>query len=242
MSTLITGGTGKLGEELQKAFEEALFPTRKELDITQNGHVAVYLKKIHPKLLIHCAAITDIRWCEKNKKQSWITNVEGTKNLVRSSLTLKRQPYFVFISTACVFDGDSSFYTEEDLPYPKNFYSLTKLIGETIVKESGLENWLIIRTNFVPKSPWPYPYAFTDRFGTYLFADDVAQIIKELIGEKMTGIVHVCGDKKISMYELAKLVSPKVKPTTLKDYKGPSLTKDMSLATKRWKTYKISAP
>ena len=242
MSILITGESGKLGMELQKVFNKAIFPTQKQLDITRESDVTKNLKTINPKILIHAAAVTDIRWCEKNKRQSWSTNVEGTKNLARASLTLKPQPYFIFISTACVFHGDSSFYTEEDIPYPKNFYSLTKLIGEIIVKRSGLKNWLIIRTNFVPKAPWPYPRAFTDRFGTYLYANDVAQAIKELIDNKVTGIIHVCGDKKMSMYELAKMVSPKVKPTTLKEYKGPPLTIDMSLSTKKWKKYKISAP
>lgn len=129
---------------------------------------------------------------------------------------------------------------ENDLPYPKNFYSLTKLMGELVVQESKLKKWLIIRTNFVPKTPWPYPKAFTDRFGTYLFADDVAGGIRELIQAKMTGIVHLCGNKKMSMYELAKTLSPKVQPITLEDYQGPPLTVDMSLTTKRWKKYKIS--
>ena len=55
----------------------------------------------------------------------------------------------------------------------------------------------------------------------------------------MTGIVHVVGDKKISMYELAKLTTPEIQPMTMNDYTGPRLTIDMSLDTKRWKKYTL---
>jgi len=239
-STLITGGSGKLGSSLKKVFPGARFPTHARLDITNIKSTFSHFEKVRPELIIHMAALADIRACEKDKKTAWKTNVEGTRNIVMASEKLSPPPYFVYISTACVFYGDRGMYSEKDIPYPKNFYSLTKLLGELVVKDSKLKKWLIIRTNFVTKSPWPYPKAFTDRFGTYLFADDVAKGIKELTFAKMTGIVHLCGKEKMSIYKLAKMVSPNVKPMTLKGYKGPPLTADMSLTTKRWKKYKIS--
>ena len=58
--------------------------------------------------------------------------------------------------------------------------------------------------------------------------------------EDLSGIVHIVGDKKISVFELAKLTTPEVKPMTIKDYSGPPLTMDMSLDTEKWKKYKIS--
>jgi len=129
-------------------------------------------------------------------------------------------------------------YKESSIPYPENFYALTKLVGESEVRK--LPEFLIARTNFVAKEKWPYPKAFTDRFGTYLFADGVAQGIKDVQKEKLTGIVHIVGDKKISIYELAKMTTPDVQPMTIKDYSGPNLTMDMSLDTERWKKYEIS--
>ena len=42
------------------------------------------------------------------------------------------------------------------------------------------------------------------------------------------------------MYELASLAGSKnVGKMTLDEYKGPPVTVDMSLSTKRWKQYKI---
>ena len=144
----------------------------------------------------------------------------------------------IYVSTACVFKGDEKMYSEKSLPNPANFYSLTKLIGETIVQ--SLSNHLIIRTNFVAKKKWPYEKAFTDRFGTYLFADDVAIGIKEIYESKQKGTIHLVGDKIFSMYELAKIPTPDIKPMTLKDYSGPHLTINMTLDSANWKKYQIS--
>jgi dTDP-4-dehydrorhamnose reductase len=130
-------------------------------------------------------------------------------------------------------------YKESSIPYPENFYALTKLIGEHEVNR--LPEYLIIRTNFVAKKKWPYPKAFADRFGTYLFADGVAQGINDVQKENLHGFVHIVGDKKMSILELAKLTTPDVQPMTIKEYSGPKLTMDMSLDTERWKKYKISA-
>ncbi len=61
-----------------------------------------------------------------------------------------------------------------------------------------------------------------------------------MIKERLTGIVHVVGDKKMSVFELAQMSTPNIKPMTIKDYSGPKLTMDMSLNTVRWKKYKIN--
>jgi dTDP-4-dehydrorhamnose reductase len=239
MVVLITGGSGSLGAELKKQFQDCLCPLHSELDITDKKAVHEIFKKNDIELVIHAAALTKIRPCEENKQLAWNTNVNGTKNLVDAVLSTKPSIPFLYISTACVFDGHTGMYVESSIPYPENFYALTKLVGEHEVNR--LPNYLIIRTNFVAKTTWPYPKAFTDRFGTYLFADDVAKGIYEVQKENMSGFVHIVGDKKISMFELAKMTTPQVQPMTIKEYSGPRLTMDMSLDTERWKKYKISA-
>lgn len=235
---LVTGGNGALGSELKKIYSDELFPTRNELDITKKEEVTKFFKKHEINTIIHTAALTKIRTCEENKDLAWNTNVQGTKNLVDEILKTDKKVHFVYISTACVFDGHSEMFDENSIPYPENFYALTKLIGECEVTK--LENYTIIRTNFVPKKKWPYPKAFTDRFGTYLFAEDVAKAIKEVIDEKLEGTIHIVGDKKMSMYELAKITTPNIEPMNISEYSGPKLTMDMSLDSKRWKKYKIS--
>ncbi len=237
MVVLITGGTGSLGIELQKIFPENISPTHEELDITNKEQVKKIFQQNKIDTIIHTAAITKVRKCEDDRQSAWNVNVEGTKNLIDEIIHSKLNINFVYVSTACVFDGHSGMYTEKSIPYPENFYSLTKLLGEFEVNR--LPNATIIRTNFVPRKPWPYEKAFTDRFGTYLFANQVANGIQDVIKEKLIGIVHIVGDRKISIFELAKMTTPQIEPMTIKDYSGPPLTMDMSLETIRWKKYTI---
>ena len=238
MVTLITGGSGALGTELKNKFPNALFPSHNELDISDQSSVLDFFKQNTIDVIIHAAALTGIRACEENKTLAMKTNVEGTKNLVKALINSHNKTQFIYISTACVFDGHIGMYKESSIPYPENFYALTKLLGEYEVTK--LPDFLIIRTNFVAKKKWPYPKAFTDRFGTYLFAQDVAQGILDVQKKGLQGIVHIVGDKKISVFELAKITTKEVQPMTIKDYSGPTLTMDMSLDTIRWKKYKIS--
>jgi dTDP-4-dehydrorhamnose reductase len=239
MKILITGASGDLGSSLRKFFHDAFTPSSKDMNVMDAKKVDSVMAKFSPDIVIHAAAMVGIRECEENKELAWKTNVEGTQNIVNSVKKLKGC-YLIYISTACVFAGEKEkYYTEDDVPSPKNYYSLTKLCGEIVTRQNA--NTCIIRTNFVAKKQWKYPGAFTDRFGTYLFSDNVAQGIKEVTGKKMQGIVHVVGDRRMSMHELAQLSGSKnVGRMTLKDYSGPPVTVDMSMSTNRWKKYRIS--
>lgn len=192
-----------------------------------------------PDITIHTAALTNVQLCEKDRQLAYDTNVLGTANLIDALSEVKSGNYFVLISTACVFQGDKGDYTEKDVPQPKNFYGLTKQKAEDVTLRSNLMH-LVARTNFVAYEPWPHAKAFIDRFGTYLFAQDVAHAIKELIAQGLTGVVHVCGTRRMSMFTLAKITTPNIQPMTLKDYDGVApLTVDMTLRSVRIKPYKL---
>ena len=237
MKSLITGGSGILGTELKKFFPDSLFPSHSELVITNHEMVFDYFSKNEFDSIIHAAAMTSVRQCESEKKLSWDTNVVGTKNLVDATTEFRSNSKFIYLSTACVFDGHDGMYKESSIPSPENFYALTKLIGEQQIK--NLKNYLIIRTNFVGKQKWMYPKAFTDRFGTYLFAENVASGIKEIFDTNIEGTIHIVGDRKLSMYDLAKITTASIQPMTIDEYQGPPLTMDMSLDTERWKKYTL---
>ncbi len=236
---LVTGGSGRLGASLKKVFSDALFPARAELDLAVPDSIFSFISHHKPSVIIHAAAMTSLRECESNKELCWKVNVEGTENLVKACLQHCPDSFFAYISTPGVFEGARGGYTENDLPAPKNTYGLSKFAAEQMCR--FLKNHLIVRTNFVPEAQWPYEGAFTDRFGTYLFAMDVAFGLKELLAANMTGTVHLVGDKKISMYELAVLCGSNPKKITMQDYSGPLLPVDMSMDTVRWKKYAIGS-
>jgi len=235
---MITGASGKLGTVLVRLFPSSLHPTHKELELSNREAVFNYIAEHRPSIIVHTAALTGVRECEEDKSKAWKSNVLGTENLVDACQKHNKQAYFAYVSTACIFDGYRGFYTEEDIPNPENFYALTKLLGEFVVKK--LPDYIIIRTNFVAKEKWRFPQAFADRFGTYLFAEDVARGIDDVIKSKLQGIVHICGNRKLSMLELARITTPDVQPMTMSGYVGPRLTIDMTLDTIRWKKYEIS--
>lgn len=241
----VTGGSGQLGKELTPALEKTGFvvtaPSHLDFDISEGYPKLLYkLLSARPSVVIHAAALTGIPRCETFKTLAWKTNAIGTAKVRKAADAVRA--LFIYISTPCVFDGEYAPYEESAIPYPKNMYGVTKLIGE--IETSKASRWLIIRCNFVPREKWPYPRAFKDRYGTYLFADQLSRGIVEvtqaaLLNDPINTVVHIVGDKRLSMYQLAKITTPTVKPMTMKDYDGPSLTIDMSLDSVVWKKYSI---
>lgn len=235
---LITGASGTLGREFARLVPEALTPSRADLDLTRRDTVFDYVVSNQVETVIHCAALASVSMCETNQKQAYQTNVNGTRNILDALSGHKPDGYFIYVSTACVFSGDepTRFYSEEDIPYPKNFYGMTKLLAEHSVVErastSDLEA-LIIRTNFAGRGKWKHPSAFADRYATYLYPDQVATAVTELMHAKMKGHIHVSGDRRISMYDFARIEDPNVRPMTLNDYHGPPVTVNMCLTSKK---------
>ena len=239
---IVTGGSGRLGKAFKKLYPLCQYPDVTELDITSKDSVDQYLKTHRFEAIVHLAAMTGIPPCEADQPKAWLTNVDGTTNLLLGMTDYNPGAKFIYLNTACIFPGNEDTSYEDTLPYPEHFYGLTKLAAELKVRafqDMGLDNIHIVRTNFT-SMPWEYPKAFTDRFGTYLFGQGVAKGVMEVVNTKdAPNIIHICGDKPISMHAYATLGGSKVEEMTLNDYNGTPLTKNMSLGTKNWHTYKI---
>ena len=116
------------------------------LDITNKELVKKILKSTTPDILINTAAITNTNYCETHKKRAYEVNVEGVRNLVE----FFRGSKFIQISTDYVFDGKKGKYKKKEKPNPINFYGLTKLKGENIIQNSGID-YLPAPINRFPK-------------------------------------------------------------------------------------------
>ena len=238
MAILVTGGDNSLSRELQIIYEDILIPDSKELDLTNKENIKQFFLRNSFDCIIHNESLMNVRECEENKDKAKKINVTSTRNLVDTIQETNPGIEFIHLSTPCIFDGVSGMFTETSIPNPVNYYGTTRMDAEKKVKE--LQKFVIVRTNYVDKEKWPYPKAFTDRFGTYLFSKQVAQGIFDIQQEGIRGIMHIVSDTKISMYELAKMTTPDVEPMTINDYSGPPVTMDMSLDSTKWKKYKIS--
>lgn len=234
---LLTGGSGRLGTELQALLKGVQAPPSSELDITQRESVEAAFKKYRPELIVHGAAYTNVLKAESEREQCWRVNVEGTRNIVRTAL--KADVPVVYISTDYVFWGDKGNYTEDDIPGPvRNYYSLTKLLAEQSV--AVLKEYLVIRTSFRPRQ-WQYPVAFQDVFTSQDYVDIVAPEISEAIShfKKIEpGIVHI-GTERKSVYDLAVRRKPDVGASFKKDA-AVELPDDVSLNCEKWQNLKKS--
>lgn len=237
MSLVITGSSGTLGQALAARFPDASRPSRQDLDVTDERSVRGYLAGHPPSAIIHAAALTDIARCESDHETAWRTNVEGTEVLLQTARDIAPDCGFLYVSTAGVFRGDTGNYGEDSRPDPVNYYGLTKLRAEERVLKHPPS--CVVRTNFVRRGRWPHPRAFTDRFGTFLYDTGAAKGIRDVLDRGVQGVVHVCGDRRMSLFELARRTDPGVEPMTLDAYRGPPLTVDMSLVTQRWHPYTL---
>src|SRR5690348_12836150 len=108
MKILLTGGSGKLGTELQKHLD-CYAPSSDELDIT-NPNPLGYDKY---DLVIHAAAYTNVKEAEHQKAKCYDLNVTGTLNI----LNYFDETPIVFISSEYAFN-------------PINYYAQTKVAAE----------------------------------------------------------------------------------------------------------------
>jgi dTDP-4-dehydrorhamnose reductase len=233
---LITGGSGLLGSNIARLainnFE--VFATYNShpiqisgcrfvpLDIRGQQQVISLFKEIKPDLVIHTAALIDVDYCEDHAEEAWLTNVEGTENVVLATREVGAK--MLYISTDSVFNGKKGMYSEEDVPDPVNIYAKTKLEGEQRVQR-WLPDSIIIRTAFygwsssnssrVSLAEWvvnglregrTLPM-FTDVFFSPIFVDNLVKIIIEMYGKGLSGIYHVAGSERCSKYDFGQEIA-----------------------------------
>lgn len=229
MNRLLIVGSGLLGNNLaKKAINEfTVFTTYNDhpleiencksyhLDITNRVDVTTLVQELNPEYIIHTAALTNVDQCERDKRLAWNINVEGTKHV--AEIAQKVSVKLIYISTDYVFDGDKGMYKEDAPTNPVDFYGETKLEGEKVVK--GLSDYIIVRpsvlygwnpinVNFVT---WVMQELkkgkginiVKDQLNTPTLADNLAELILELIERDETGIFHISGSERINRYDFA---------------------------------------
>ena len=234
MKLLITGASGLLGTKLceialRKKHEvysvysqhEPLYGTPVELNVRDLRAMTQIFDKIKPQAVVHAAALTDVDKCELEKKLSWKTNVEATKNIVR--LCKESDVFLVYVSTDYVFDGEKGMYKETDKPTPINHYGFTKLKGEEAVQT--LDNYCIARGSVIYGSApatgktnfalWLLDKLrkkeevriITDQWNSPTFNVNMAEMLIETLEKKVNGILHLAGATRLNRYEFAEHVA-----------------------------------
>lgn len=137
----VTGAQGMVGARL---VEQGCIPIN--CDVTDPYSATSSIITERPDVLIHCAALTDVKYCESHFKEAFNVNVRGTSNMVEA---MSRDSVFIYLSTDHVFNGNNWFnqgYGEWQNPSPVNYYGFTKWGGELAAK-TGQCRTVIVRSS-----------------------------------------------------------------------------------------------
>jgi dTDP-4-dehydrorhamnose reductase len=184
MTWLITGGFGQLGVAVSQELEKRgiLFEAwgSGDLDITQDQIVRKSITQLSPKVIINCAAWTDVDGAENNELQAAKVNSQGAENVALAAKNCGARLFH--ISTDYVFSGNSnSPWQIHDLINPQSAYGRTKASGEVRVLGAYPENSSIVRTAWL-YSPWGKNFAKTiTRLA--IKGDDEVRVVKDQMGQ-----------------------------------------------------------
>ena len=226
-SILVTGAGGLLGRRVveqavgryhlychyHRTSSTELPPDSFSGNLTDPDHAAWLAKKIHPHIIINCAALADVDRCEREPDLSRNINVDAVKHLVGAFPSA----VFAQLSTDYVFAGGSPPPGPSAPTGPRNVYGCHKLDAEEAVRAASADN-LVIRTatllDFLGRrnvfQPLYEPLraghevsCLTDQSSDPLAAATAAGLVLALVEKKAQGIFHIGGRDLVSRYELA---------------------------------------
>src|SRR5213082_2740238 len=217
-SIIIIGANGRLGaaltREYQRAFSVKAF-ARSQLDLGKLDQVRSTLSEIEFDLLINCAALTNVDYCESHRDEAFLINAQGPRLL--ADICAEKSARLIHISTDYVFDGKQDTpYIEEDPPAPLSVYAESKLAGKEEVLAVSPKN-LVVRLSWVfgPDKPSFIDQiiqraredetvaAVADKFSSPTYTIDAANWLRLAWENDAQGILHLANSGECSWQEWA---------------------------------------
>ena len=236
MNILVTGANGQLGNEMRIVakgsknkyiFTDVVEVERQEttiLDITKIDAIREIVKKQDVKVIVNCAAYTNVDKAETDQDFCELLNAKAPENL---AVAMKEVGgLLVHVSTDYVFGGDpyNTPCKEDQKGTPTGVYGLTKLHGEQYIIDTGVD-YLIFRTawlysefgkNFVKTmlnltaTNQQLKVVF-DQVGTPTYAYDLAKAIFDIVENRKfkgnTGIYHYSNEGVCSWFDFTKMIA-----------------------------------
>ena len=165
---------------------------------------------VHPDLVLHAAAWTDVDGAEADPQGAAAVNVGGTRHVAELGVPL------VYYSTDYVFDGRKSEpYVESDSPNPQSAYGRTKLHGEGA---AGEQAWVVRSSGLYAQSGNNFVTTMLrlgherDEVGVVddqrtapTYVGHLAEATRELL-DRPYGIWHVAADGDCTWAEFAQAI------------------------------------
>lgn len=228
MNILVTGANGQLGNCLRNAAASSrdnyIFTDVAELDITDAAAVAGMVKDHDVKVVINCAAYTNVEKAEDDAEFAELLNAGAVRNLAEA--VKENDGVLVHVSTDYVFGGNlgNTPRNESEPVNPTGVYGVTKLHGEEAIAESGVKA-VVIRTawlyseygkNFVKTmlsltADKPALKVVFDQAGSPTYAQDLADAIFNIVEsrgyEGNEGVYHYSNEGVCSWYDFTKMIA-----------------------------------
>ena len=244
---VVVGSGGRLGAALTRLYSskhEVIGFNHHQMDVSDLGQVRQLLSPFRFDLLINCAALTNVDYCESHRDEAWRINADGPECL--AEICRAKNARAIHISTDYVFDGNQRTpYSENDVAQPISIYGESKLEGEKRVLDVGAEH-LVVRASWVfgPDRPSFVDQVITraqesaevsavaDKFSTPTYTLDLANLLQTAWEARLSGRLHLANDGACSWQEYAqhaldccaaagmKLKAAQVAPLSLADMKN----------------------
>jgi dTDP-4-dehydrorhamnose reductase len=232
-TVLITGSAGLVGSYLTNVLmdryktigverqQEKVTPNTRLCDLSDSRSWKRTLEEINPDIVIHCAALTWVDYCEEHQAETDKNNVSPVKTLVSWAAKRTEQPQVIFISSDYVYDGVHPPFDESSLINPLNYYAKSKVKGEKLV--ATLQHHLILRpgviygwhpegTNFFMQtwkslSEGKPMKVVDDQISNPTYVETFARAIGQCVDEHIEGVYVATGLQALSRYDFALLIA-----------------------------------
>ena len=218
----ITGSEGHIGSALNEFLDcteyQILTTDIDEVDITNLEEVQHYMHINRPDVIINCAGITDVEYCETHRDEAYKVNALGVRNIALAANEVVHAKV-IHLSTGDVFDWESNVpYNEFDVTHPKTVYGKSKEAGEKILTQL-LNRFVIIRSSWIygigkdfvdevlgNVGKVPVMEVPNNRYAVPTSAKEIAKVILYFIEHDAFGLYHVVCQGSCNKYEFAKAI------------------------------------
>ena len=142
---LILGAGGRLGSALAREWrargQDVLAMDRTAFSLDKVAEVQERLAGLEFEVLVNCAALTNVDYCESHREEAFRINAESVAAM--AGVCAQKNARFIHVSTDYVFDGNATApYSEADAPHPVSVYGESKLAGEVEALAASPRNWV----------------------------------------------------------------------------------------------------
>lgn len=239
MNILVFGSSGMLGsiivEKLIQTNYVVYTSSSKSIDYDKHfvldlynvteGSLKILLNSTNPDIIINCAAIIDVNYCDLNPLHAFEINSNFIFKLTK---VVEKKTKIIHISSDAVFSDFDILREIDSNKSPSSIYGLSKHMAEIYLQKFS-NNFQIIRTTLIGSNPKKNVLSFTDwiidnldkgnainMYNNVIFSPiDVFTFSSILIDNVMlsnfVGVLHIVSDTQISRYDFGIQYSRKMR-------------------------------